>query len=629
MGIRWWFCCSLILLVCSIASGDLLVDDNGYIGSDSEPDAIQIKANGDIVMIGDLSLPQITITGTEDWIVKEASITGFLGWIAPTVTSRFSIYPAASGNQTIFQMYYEGTAALETVRSRMTMISGNGEFSIRTNTVGGVEQSIVFFPNGELALTLDTSGDGFFDKDLDVGKNLVVGVNSTVIGDLFVRGLTNLGNTDVDRVQINVEYYLPQVVGTTDFLVFQTGTDTKWGYTTPTPASGDWGFWTRTGTAITTKTADDDFTVGSTAFDVDSTNKTVGIGAPANTTNLITASRTASVSTNQNVLTFAGAYTPTTPGLEFTAITGVVSLTGSEDVACLDGINLSFSSVMVSTTITSVTGLKIDMELAGSPKGASFVTSADLITLLDPNISSMTIDEVRGINLEEMTAGTVNWQIYSAGGDSFHGGDIAFGQTDKAERIGSDADGTLDLHAGTSIELHQATNIGDGTNEMKVSATGDTYWAGTAGLIFGSFFGNDINFVVAGGTGTYSIITDADIAVGQTNNTTFQNNQELDIGTFAGMYNIKYSCTVKGTGAGKHLVAAIGVDVGGVTGDVAQGPGRSHSITLGNSEMTLCSTAILDLSADDEVSIMITNETDNSNVTIEHVNLVLTQIGGT
>jgi len=65
------------------------------------------------------------------------------------------------------------------------------------------------------------------------------------------------------------------------------------------------------------------------------------------------------------------------------------------------------------------------------------------------------------------------WSIYSNGGDSYHKGDIAFGQTDKAERIGSDADGTLDLYAGTSIELHDATNIGDGTNELQISATGN------------------------------------------------------------------------------------------------------------------------------------------------------------
>jgi len=80
-----------------------------------------------------------------------------------------------------------------------------------------------------------------------------------------------------------------------------------------------------------------------------------------------------------------------------------------------------------------------------------------------------------GIYINDATTNSPDtaWSIYSNGGDSYHKGDIAFGQTDKAERIGSDADGTLDLYAGTSIELHDATNIGDGTNELQISATGN------------------------------------------------------------------------------------------------------------------------------------------------------------
>jgi len=53
-----------------------------------------------------------------------------------------------------------------------------------------------------------------------------------------------------------------------------------------------------------------------------------------------------------------------------------------------------------------------------------------------------------------------NWMFYgSNAGDSYQVGDWSFGQTDKAERIGSDADGTLDLYAGTSIDLHSGLNV--------------------------------------------------------------------------------------------------------------------------------------------------------------------------
>lgn len=182
----------------------------------------------------------------------------------------------------------------------------------------------------------------------------------------------------------------------------------------------------------------------------------------------------------------------------------------------------------------------------------------------------------------------------------------------------------------TKLQVVGDSKFGDdNTNYVEIGTTGDTKFVGGAGLVFGSFWGNEIAFVVAGGTGTFSVVTDSDITAGQTHNTTFQNNQEIDIGAFAGMYLVTYSVTMKGTGANKHLVSAIGVDVGGVTGDVAQNDGRSHSITVGNAELSMGGTAILDLSANDEVSIMVTNETDNTNIIVEHVALSTVQIGGT
>ena len=75
-----------------------------------------------------------------------------------------------------------------------------------------------------------------------------------------------------------------------------------------------------------------------------------------------------------------------------------------------------------------------------------------------------------GIRIENQTAATTNWAIYSEGADSFHSGDLAFGQTDKAERIGSDADGTLDLYAGTSVDLHTDTNI---TGDLSIGTATD------------------------------------------------------------------------------------------------------------------------------------------------------------
>jgi len=64
-------------------------------------------------------------------------------------------------------------------------------------------------------------------------------------------------------------------------------------------------------------------------------------------------------------------------------------------------------------------------------------------------------------------------------------GAVNFTQTDGAERIDSDADGTLDLYAGTSIDLHQATTIGDGgTTDYSEFETDGTYVAHGAATVW-------------------------------------------------------------------------------------------------------------------------------------------------
>lgn len=176
-----------------------------------------------------------------------------------------------------------------------------------------------------------------------------------------------------------------------------------------------------------------------------------------------------------------------------------------------------------------------------------------------------------------------------------------------------------------------APNVDIGTpgTTLKIESDADTYWVGEGtGLPYGSFWGNDIAFVSAGGTGTYFEIADGDITVGQTNLTTFQNNKELAV-TKEGVYKVDWSMSVKGTGANKHIVGGIGVDVGGAGALVIQNDGRNHSVSTGNAEFALSGTAILDLSASSEVGLMATNETDGTNVTVEHVTMSIIQVGGT
>lgn len=178
-----------------------------------------------------------------------------------------------------------------------------------------------------------------------------------------------------------------------------------------------------------------------------------------------------------------------------------------------------------------------------------------------------------------------------------------------------------------TLEVQQGFYSGGASNYIK-QIDGDMVFVGAAGLSLGSFWGNELGFVVAGGTGTFKEVSDADITVGLTHNVTFQNNKELAV-TNAGWYDVIWSMTVKGTGANKHLVGGIGVDAGGAGSLTIQNDGRNHAISVGNAEFSISGAAILDLSANSEVGLMVTNETDNTNVTVEHVNLIIGQRAGT
>ena len=171
------------------------------------------------------------------------------------------------------------------------------------------------------------------------------------------------------------------------------------------------------------------------------------------------------------------------------------------------------------------------------------------------------------------------------------------------------------------------------TDGIEFTDTPLAFVGATAGLVFGSFYGNNIGFTVAGGTGSFSAVFDGDITTGQLLNITHNAAGEntLDIGVYAGMYQIIWSMALEAVGgAGKHIEAAIGVDAGGGAGNLtANVAGRSHIHTQGVNENSIGCNALLDLSANSEVGVMVTNVDDNTNITVHHICLSMVQIGGT
>lgn len=164
---------------------------------------------------------------------------------------------------------------------------------------------------------------------------------------------------------------------------------------------------------------------------------------------------------------------------------------------------------------------------------------------------------------------------------------------------------------------------GDFANRL-LRFNGDIGFDPGHGLRYGSFYGNNIGFrsVAFGGGGTYVIVSDANITGGRVNDTTFQNDQELLIAV-AGDYSVVWDMSAEAAGVNKHVEAGLGI------GGAIQAPGRNHIETkFANEEEAFGGNTILALVAGDTLSVMITNEDDNTQVTVHHINLTATLIGG-
>ena len=222
-----------------------------------------------------------------------------------------------------------------------------------------------------------------------------------------------------------------------------------------------------------------------------------------------------------------------------------------------------------------------------------------------------------------------SWGLYGATDvDSFLAGDLAFGQTDKAERIASDADGTLDLYAGTSIELHDATNIGDGTNELQIEGTGDAIFVGSAGLPYGEIYCKDNVAQTTLNSAAKVQVTDFDTNGASNNSTPDHTNDHITI-TKAGMYLCTISISLVNVAAQAHTIDLLLYKNNGATAfnnvhghrDMTGGGGDKGSMSL---------SGIIDLAVNDTIELWAdTDAAANRDVIFEDVTMSLVQIGGT
>jgi len=162
-------------------------------------------------------------------------------------------------------------------------------------------------------------------------------------------------------------------------------------------------------------------------------------------------------------------------------------------------------------------------------------------------------------------------------------------------------------------------------------ASGDLYFTGDgSGVPYGEFHGENINETVTVSVANTAYEIDIDnLTGGLTNLTTFVDsggtyNHALDV-TKAGVYKITWDMSLETATAGDEIEGGIMVN-----GTAVVTKGTSHTYVAANSvSSTISASALLDLSAGDDVTLYIRNHTAARDIVIEHVSCVINMVGGT
>ncbi len=178
------------------------------------------------------------------------------------------------------------------------------------------------------------------------------------------------------------------------------------------------------------------------------------------------------------------------------------------------------------------------------------------------------------------------------------------------------------------------TFLGDGgdTNFAQISATGDLIFVGTAGLPFGECHQTDgATFDVTMTTVNVWAEVDAattNISATDLNLVTFPDDHYL-LCTIAGKYLVTYSFTAEidsVAGGEQHVESGIMVN-GSIQTD--RGIGHEQYAAI-NKQRNLQGHAIIDVPTNGQISLALKNTTSSEKVlTIDHLNITVTQFGGT
>ena len=367
------------------------------------------------------------------------------------------------------------------------------------------------------------------------------------------------------------------------------------------------------------------------------------------------------LSTPQNIHTAA---TPTFAGL---ILTGNLDMDGN-DIDDLNAINFNNNSSVLSILssnnigldtntfkIIGTGGLLGDLEVAGaitvgSDAGATSVlifktTGDDGVFTYTAATDILTFDKA-------LTVGNINIDGLTISRNDTGSFLVLRGQPTGIPAINIGAGNTITLNSNNPISLANltmsgdlivegsteldVTNIGDGTNETQISATGDLSFAGTAGLIFGHMDVPAAAVITVDTSGTLNpveikddgtVSADDGWETGELNGTTFAvSDLHYITVTITGKYKVIWSVSpATAAGAGTEIHGGIVVD------DVAirdNGEGHAHVFNA-NDNINICGVGVIDCpNGYEEISLWIAND-QNQKTVVEHGNMYIQLIAGT
>ena len=216
-------------------------------------------------------------------------------------------------------------------------------------------------------------------------------------------------------------------------------------------------------------------------------------------------------------------------------------------------------------------------------------------------------------------------------------GELFIKPTSKAMRLGAGEDGDAAFRFWgdtTTYTLHHVEDDGtlrlsadDVANYVQFGADGSPVFVGTAGLVFGSCYGNHIAWVqAAAAQNTWYNVSDADMNDGMLHSVTHDGDGLLTV-TEPGMYLIQYSVCFEDTIANDHV--EVGIEING--SGSANAAGQCHlENKFANEGEHAGSSCVLDLADNATIEVCIrTIDAGTPTITVTAVNIAVTQIGGT